>query len=311
MMSPMIQKKRIRNLESNIGFIEDGATVAIGIKNPRRYQDIFEEIGFNQTLDVGDSVLPSVSLGPISKFNAEGKYIKHRDKPMETAYRQIEWHWLEWHGRDQVANSRLVDVPYERYPRTFIPPPSIEITVLNSITGEFVILSPFIEYTVDNKEYLKHAINLFLEIFGECHFYTEDLNEIIRAPVHRLNWTILPPGPMTWEQLLKELDPLIQSVKKGKRPFLLHRLITINEFGPNPCYQGIGGFNGYIIFAFPSKNLYVCDSAYYGNATYVFEENWEELSKKTKAEILDRNLQKDRIIHSAISWERRIKELLS
>ena len=45
-----------------------------------------------------------------------------------------------------------------------------------------------------------------------------------------------------------------------------------------------------------------------GNATYVFEENWEELSKLTKAEIIRGKLQKDRIIHRE-NWDHYIIRL--
>jgi hypothetical protein len=45
------------------------------------------------------------------------------------------------------------------------------------------------------------------------------------------------------------------------------------------------------------------------NATYVFEQNWERLSQLSKAEILDRDLQKDRLIHRE-GWPEKIHTLL-
>jgi len=308
----IIKKKRIRNLESNLGFVEKGTTVAVGIRNPGRYQDILRKIGFTEPLNVGDSLLPSASLGPVSKFNAEGKYIKHKDRPMETAYRIVEWHWEEYDGPyDRVERSRFVDVPYKRYPRTFVPPYSVEITILKTLKGDLVLVSPFIKYIEDNKEFLKHTLNLFLEIFGECQLFTKELDEMIKAPVRRLNWRILPPGRMPWEQLRQEIEPIVQSAPEGKRPVIRHRLKTISEFNPYFVAVGTAGFRGYIILGFKDKKIYVCESIFYGNATYIFAEQWEELSKKTKAEILDKNLQEDRIIHRVESWERRIGEWLS
>jgi len=308
----IIKKKKIKNLESILGFVKEGTTVAVGIKNPERYPEILGKVGFALPLNVGDSLLPPASIGPTSKFNAEGKYIKHKDQPKETAYRVVEWHWQEYDGPyDTVEQSRLVDVPYKRYPRTLIPPYSVEITVSKTLEGDFVLISPFVEYSEANKELLKHTLNLFLEIFGECQVFTEDLNEVIKPPIHRLNWKILPAGRMPWEQLRQELEPIIQSAPEGNRPFILHRLETINNFNPNFTAVGKAGFNGYVIMGFPNKNIYVCESIFYGNATYIFAEGWEELSKKTKAEILDDNLQEERIIHRAERWDRRIRELLA
>ena len=104
--------------------------------------------------------------------NAEGKYIIHKDREMETAYRVVEWHWQEFDGPyDRVDQSRLVDVPYKRYPRTLVPPYSVEISVLKTITDDFVLVSPFIEYSDPNKELLKHVLNLFLETFGQITFF--------------------------------------------------------------------------------------------------------------------------------------------
>jgi len=54
----IIKKKRIRNLESNLGFVKKGTTVAVGIGNPGRFQDILRKIGFAEPLNVGDSLLP-------------------------------------------------------------------------------------------------------------------------------------------------------------------------------------------------------------------------------------------------------------
>jgi hypothetical protein len=308
----IIKKKRIVNLESTLGFVKEGTTVAIGIKDPERYSGILEKVGFAMPLNVGDSLLPPASIGPTSKFNAEGKYIIHKDQPKEIAYRVVEWHWQEYDGRyDTVEQSRLVDVPYKRYPRTFIRPHGVETTVSKTLKGNFVLMSPFIQYTEANKELLKHTLNLFLEIFGECQVFMEDLNEVIKPPIRRLNWKILPTGRMPWEQLRQELEPIIKSAPEGNRPFILHRLETINSFNPDFTAVGKAGFNGYVIMGFPNKNIYVCESIFYGNATYIFAERWEELSKKTKAEMLDDNLQEERIIHRVERWDRRIRELLT
>lgn len=82
-----------RKLNSNFNNFADGTKVipAIGIQD--QVKDILFKIGFTQELDEGETVLPFSELGPICKYNAEGKYIVHKDRPMETAYRQAEWTW--------------------------------------------------------------------------------------------------------------------------------------------------------------------------------------------------------------------------
>ena len=56
------------------------------------------------------------------------------------------------------------------------------------------------------------------------------------------------------------------------------------------------------------KNLYILECDHPNNATYVFDKKWEELSKLTKAEILNNQFHKCRIIHSS-SWKEKFDEL--
>ena len=150
-----------------------------------------------------------------------------------------------------------------------------------------------------------------MEIFGECYIFSEDLNEIIDAPVRKLNWRLLPPGPMPWEELHRELESLLETVPVNKRAVYEYRLKKINEYGPKQVHVGTAGFLGYIILGFENKDFQVCESLIYGNATYIFGENWEEISQLSKAEILRDDLHRERIIHRKWSWLRRIRELLS
>ena len=57
------------------------------------------------------------------------------------------------------------------------------------------------------------------------------------------------------------------------------------------------------------KHLVLMENMIYGNATYVFRDNWEELSKLSKAEIIKNNLQDKRFVHRE-SWPYQISALL-
>lgn len=306
----IFNKKRIRSIRALVGLIKNGRQFTIGIKNPVRFSKILSEIGFSDSLKPGETILPSSAFGPVSFYNAEGKYKKHKNAPMETAYRTAEWYWKEWRGPyDRVERSRLVDVPYKRYPRTFIEPPSIELTILSN-NGDQFLVGPIVEFNDSNREKIIHIVNLFLEIFGECEFFTENLELLIKTPVKRLNWRILPSGQRPWPQLKKEIEPIINNAPKGNRPVIEYRLETINKYSPDFAAVGKGGFRGYVVLGFTKKNLYTLESLYYGNATYILDERWEELSKRTKAEILNEKLQTDRIVHMK-NWTGRIKEWLT
>ncbi|MHB9131508.1 MAG: hypothetical protein ACYDBB_10520 [Armatimonadota bacterium] len=59
-----------------------------------------------------------------------------------------------------------------------------------------------------------------------------------------------------------------------------------------------------------SKGLFVLECTTYGNATYVFDRDWETLSQMTKADILNNAYQKDWIIHQA-HWSAKLHHLLA
>ncbi len=304
----IVIKKRIREIGNNFPNLKSGDKFLVGIKNIDRFRDKLGKIGF-QGIEFGSAVLPS-PVGQISLFNAEGKYLKDKTKPKETAYRESEWHWKEWRGRDQtIERSKTVYVPYKRYSRVFVSPPSLELKIVKNPQGEIILVTPVLELNSKNEKGIIHAINLILEIFGECQTFSENLNDLLKVTIKRLNWRVLPEGKMPWQKLKQELKNVLDIAGKGKRIVIGNRIETVNKYNPEFVAVGTAGFTGYIILGFPKRKLYVLESAFYGNATYVFEKEWEKLSQMTKAEILTDSLQKDRLIHQN-GWEAKIKTLL-
>ncbi len=186
---------------------------------------------------------------------------------------------------------------------------SIELRIASTADGEKIVISEPVRFSIENHDRIRHIVNLFLEIFGECQVFDEKLSEIIHSPLIRLNWRILPPGEYPWDRLEAFVKPVIERAPGGNRPVIQDRLETINSYHPSFHAMGEAGFSGYIVFGFPSKGIFVLDSIYTGNATYVFDERWEELSKMTKSEILSEHLQKDRLIHLH-GWHDQVKGLL-
>jgi hypothetical protein len=307
----IITGKRKRKLDKKLFTIKQGTKVVIGLHVDETTTAKLKQIGFTKQLNDGETVLPPSDFGPICKFNSEGKEKIHRDQAMETAYRQIEWTWEQWAGRYETeTQSKIVDVPYKRYPRTLIPPPSIELSIVMNKNGEKFLVTSKQKLNFDNPDHLIHCINIFLEIFNQCNIMTEVLDNYSIKNVKQLNWHILPHGKYPWEKVQEQLKPIFKKEKEQKKVVIRHRLEIITRFDPEFVAIGQAGFSGYLIFGFPRKNLYILESLYYGNATYIFEEQWETLSRLTKAEILTGNLQRDRIIHR-VKWDGQIKKMLS
>lgn len=305
----LIRQTRVRSLKGKVARIKIGTDVVVGARLVPDLMPKLKRIGFPEDANVGDAVLPA-GIGPVSRFNAHGMYIIHKDKPKETAYRTVEWHWKEFRGRyDTEDMSKLVDVPYERYPRTDVSPPSVELKIAMTADGQRVLVAPPMKFNGVDDESLIHVVNLFLEVVGYCKILTADLGEVIQAPLRRLNWKLLPTGKRSWKQLRPDVAEVIKRAPNGNQPVIEHRMETINSYGPDFVAIGLAGFAGYVVFGFTERKLFVLESIYTGNATYVFGDQWENLSKLTKMQVLDNNLHLDRIIHRD-GWDRRIRNLL-
>lgn len=303
----VIQKKRIRKLPNYFRGVEVGQQVTLGLPITDENLRALQAIGFCNLLK-GETVLPRV-VGPITRFNADGKEKIRRDLDKETLYRAQEWKRQEWRGKNDMEEvTDWVDIPYKRYPREHLPAPSVELTCVANANGQRLVVAPAIRYA-ENSDLLLHTVNLFLELFREAHVLGEDMRPVSLPTVKRLGWHILPPGERPWEQLKTELASVIARTRESQRRFLELRLETLAKYGPEFAAVGTAGFEGYVIFGFPEKDLYVLECGYYGNATYVLKENWQALAQLTKAELTHGGLHERRIVHLT-NWPEEIRKLL-
>jgi len=299
-----IKKSRVRNINPYLRLIPENDSFYIGLSNLQEHQDRFIEIGFTEDLRVDEQILPK-SVGPVSEYNSEGKYNILKDQEKEEYFQTREWTWEDWGGN---THSKIVYIRRERYPREFVAPPSSELKVAEK-NGSKLIISESLNKN-DGGETIKHVINLFLEIFGECDILTNELIPPISQNTVKLNWKLLPPGEYPWERIQEEVVDIIERQPRGNQPVANYRLETITDHTPNFVAVGNGGFNDYLVFGFPDKDIFILESIRTGNATYVFDQDWEELSQLSKKEILDNELQKERVIHRE-DWEENINALLN
>lgn len=305
----LIQGKRIHKLACHLPASAIGKTVIVGVSDIQRFQKKLEQAGFKDFAK-GESVLPSISFGAKSRFNADGKDELQKDLPKEEVCWMREWRWKEWRGQNEPEEvSDFRDQCRERYPRKHIPAPCVYLTITTNSQGRELVISPTcVVYNPDSPSLLLHIINLFLEIFGECEIFQENLQAMVNMPIHRKNWRILPPGIYPWKRIRQELGEIVAQAPCGNQNLIWDRLQHISFQNPSFLAIGEGGFKGYFVLAFPDKKLFVLESLACNNATYVLGDNWEKLSKLTKAEILNESLHKARLIHRR-GWHQLIHEL--
>lgn len=300
-----IQRSRIINLDRYLGglaaeqfhVVHDFAAVP----EARR-----TAIGFPARLADGDAITPA-ALGSVSRFNSEGRWTVHRDRPKESRYiRTSFWQWQTWDGAHHDA---FADIYRNCYPRTQVLPPSVQLTY-RVADGRALLTSPLLSNKPAGRDHNKHVINLFLEMFGSCTLAGEDVAVPLAIPTRQVNWRFLPPGRYPWDRLKKVLEHKLRVVASGTHLVIMDRQDTLQRYRPDEVYVGEGGFSDYVGYVFRSRGLVILESIQRDNALYVFGNGWERCSQMTKAEIIGDRLHRDRIIHTQ-GWKDRLHNLLA
>lgn len=294
-----IIKKRIQTLGHYLVGINDQEDFYIALTDLTNMTSILRA-GFTNNLNIGEQILPAV-VGRVSNFNANGGCFIHRNLPKETVYREVDV--KDWRG-----DYHTIDIPYKRYPRTPIPSQNVELLVVNGANNQKIIRSPMLTKGVSPDSLIIHTINLFLELFGECDTIQINLLPVFNVPITRLNWNLLPPGNYPWDILRNKVQQAIGNVGVNRRHLIERNLESIAAHNPNFVAIGNAGFKGYIVFGFANKDFFILESLSSGNATYVFGQNWVQLSQLTKEQIINQNLQMHRFVHS-YGWEDQINRL--
>jgi len=302
----VINKHRIRSIASNLpgNLVNKDLLIAVGHElNSSKAT----KVGFEEVPADGDTVLPK-AVGPVTRYNAHGRQIILRGQKKESFERVHAWTHNEWIGGGQSRTvTTYVSHTYQRFPRQQVPAPAQEL-VARIIDGKTVITIPgAIKYDGAHEAELINAINVLLEVFGYVEVFDADMNPVPDPKVvRRLNWTILPKGEKISEKTLEK----VLSKSKRIRPVELNRQHKIAAYKPDEVAVGIAGFDGYIIYVFPRKNVAVLESLKYGNASYIIDNsNWEQLSKMTKGQLLSNKLVRAREVHTA-GWTGRIEKIL-
>lgn len=306
----IVNNKRVVNIRNYLTNLPEKSKFRLIADVSLRPEAFLNKIGFSSPISSGDVVLPTPS-GSISRFNAEGRWVRDYKSPKENRYiRTIEWSWKQWAGRGHVEeHTEYRDIYRMCYPRDLVPPPSFEIMFIQS-DGRKLIASPELTNIVSEDDTNKHILNLFLELFGICEIVTSEMQTISPPVTKNVNWKILPPGKYPWSRLEEHIDAKAGNVSESTKAIIWDRQEHIKSHSPAEVFVGQGGFNDYIAYQFKDKGLVVLESVRHGNAIYIFDSNWKEFSKLTKAQILANNLQLHRIVHSS-GWKAKLNRALS
>lgn len=257
-------------------------------------------------LEIADPEIPPVNRGKFSGANANGLEIVRKDLPKENRTRSVES--PNWGG----YGTHTVDFHYERYPREFIAPR--ELTISASCGNVKPGLATYIiAFRVDEvldagrkgfKEKLFENLNLLQENVGACGVEPAEMPIAEYAKSLHVSWDILPPGSReeTLARLFRGRSPSQQ-----ERDVAGERHDFFTSLRPQQLVFGMNGLRRYF-GALLESDLVVFENIQYGNAVYVLFEKWEELSKKSRLELLSGKYEQElvRVPHvTRRSWRSR------
>jgi hypothetical protein len=296
-----IKGKNIRSLAKYFPQIGDGKPFRVGIPVTGMEAKL-EELGFPQPLEEGTSILPAI-VGKVSMFNAEGRDLVRKDLPMITKSRMIYTTTYDWHGN---PHSGFQYRDYKAYPREHVDGPEEEIILLRH-NADLIAVSDVLFAKPEGDTKALHVINLFLECFGEGQLLHSNIEPIIK--IKKVHWKILPPGVYPWDKAKSYVREVTRHLQDSERAVVDHRIQLITQNEPDFLAVGTGGFDGYFVFGFTKKGLFVLESNHFDNATYVLKSDWQKLSSLTKKEILTGQLHHDRLIHNR-NWSWNLRNVL-
>ena len=108
-----ISKKRVVNVENYIATVRDNEVFFIALRDFDSQIRKIQTIGFSQNPQAGEQVLPTI-VGPVSRFNSNGRYNIRRDLPKEEFFVERYWKRRDWQGNE---TEEIVFVSRDRYQR--------------------------------------------------------------------------------------------------------------------------------------------------------------------------------------------------
>jgi hypothetical protein len=257
-----------------------------------------------------EHILPRPDVGHYSKYNLYGHEIVHRELPMITkGYSNDLPNFGDWDkGSHDVTRYRDV------YQREYIGPKYLEIKIelvgiddKNNHVFKFAVDDILDQTNPSFQDDLFFDLNLLQENTGNHGVYSvdADANEYLRSLY--VSWEILPPGEI--EQNIARILTGIKSSDPKLRKKLVDRYKFLSSMKPRNFVQGTSRFQRYFGAQF-SDDLVVFENVQYGNAIYVMFQNWEELSKVSRGDLLSSATQEFIRVRHTKTWKLKLRRVI-
>lgn len=253
--------------------------------------------------------IPNPAAGRYSRANVEGREKVRKDLPKTSKEFEFEApDWGDWsNGSHTVSWTRMV------YKRDFYPPKEVELstTLLEEKNGGFLVkfaIDQVINRRTENFEQeLLYNLNLLQENIGAADVFPSAASLAEYAATIHLDWQVLPPG--TVDEVVQRMLKGKSAITKEQETTMRARISVMAKLAPEAYIAGTDGFLRYFGAKF-GDDFVAFENIRYGNAIYVMYDSWQDLSKKTRMELLSGSRDMfDRIEHRK-DWELRFEAMV-
>lgn len=286
--------KKIKNLEY---YIKNGYETGFRVSYP--YACVSEDTKNYLLLNTGEYKIPPYhSKHRIVIENIYGALKIRKDLPKISKTIYVKRY-----------NPRFIEYNYERdvYQRIYGNPLNLKIGIEMDDDGNLHICSPILSNNTPDDEILMY-LNLFKDLFGKFNICNPVFKDIIKMDLKK-DWDILRSGNREIDKKVL-VDYISNQIKMPKNDF--ERKYGA-FFKKDQCTIAIGkeGFKGYFAFIYDESLYVIMEKFKHGNATYIFlKDEWENLSKLTKTELIKNKLYIKRISHNE-NWNEKVLKYFS
>ncbi len=142
-------------------------------------------------------------------------------------------------------------------------------------------------------------LNLLQENTGAVGVFPSDASRDDYLETVHLNWEFFPPG--TRDEVVGRMIGHRQ-ISPEEAETVAARVELFSRLRPRAYLKGTGGMSSYVGAQF-ADDLVVFENVKYGNAMYILFDEWQEISQRSRLEILgNTDARFDRIVHRD-GWE--------
>ncbi|MFD4876046.1 hypothetical protein ACFWOB_22180 [Streptomyces sp. NPDC058420] len=258
---------------------------------------------------VPPTALPTTTRGRFSKWNLVGRIVRRTDLPKVSRSWGFETpNFGDWSkGSHPITFTRQVYQVEHLYGQQIVIAMEEVSSDDDQVTIAFRVDRILDRTAAGHDADLLFALCLLQENVGAVDVVacTTSTDEWVREMA--LNWEFLPVGTRETDAVISELTRRLR-LNRGdpRREGVEARLEALLALRPEQMLYGTSGFQRYVGAQF-APDLVVFENARYGNAIYVMFEDWEELSRRSRVDLLAGSGRGfERITHRR-GWEGRLR----